>query len=234
MLYIRPADERGITKTAKILSYHSFSFNRYYDQKYLAWSDLRVLNEDFVAPGGGFPTHAHNYQNILTWVLSGTLEHQDSLGNIHRLYENDMQMMYAGARVEHKEYNPSSDQELHFLQIWIAPNEKPEASEYHSSHIEIADYHNILRPVITSDGLNGLPIKQDIEISIGVFDTGQSVRLPQEQRYYWAQIVSGAAVFQDQDLTQGTGLHYFGETDVTLNITKADTKILFFDMQIPK
>ena len=233
MYEIRPANERGVTKTNKITSHHSFTFNRYYNQNYLAWSDLRVLNEDFVAPKGGFPTHAHQNQLILTIILEGTVEHKDSEGNISQLKKGEMQLMSAGIGVEHSEYNPSETEELHFLQIWIAPqtlNEKPSYIHYPAS---LDSKKDEFIPLFSPAGQEGENIDQDIIISKGCFTSGNSIDLPNKQRYYWLQIISGEVLCAEHILKAGDGLHYF-EEDLRIDIQSDECEVLLFDMQIPK
>lgn len=232
MYQIRPHNERGLTQTKKITSHHSFTFNRYYNQNYLAWSDLRVLNEDLVAPKSGFPTHAHRNQLILTLVLAGTLEHKDSAGNIMQLQAGDIQLMSAGTGIEHSEYNPSETEELHFLQIWIAPRTLDAEPTYMPCAALTDMPVNIFVPFLSEQGGDGQKIDQDITISKGYFEKGETVKLPNEKRYYWLQVISGAAMVKDKILRAGDGLHYF-EEDLSLEVTE-DSQFLLFDMQVPK
>ena len=233
MYNIRLSEERGITETKKIKSYHSFTFNRYYNQNYLSWSDLRVLNEDYVEPQGGFPTHAHRNQLVLTLVLSGTLEHKDSIGNIHTIHAGDIQLMSAGKGVEHSEYNPSLDEMLHFLQIWIAPHQLEDIPSYQSYSKDLSEKKNVFVPLFSPEGEEGLTIEQDIIISHAVFDIEKSIKLPNEERYYWLQIIAGQASFNDHTLKAGDGLHYYDQS-ITLITKSDDFRALLFDMQVPK
>lgn len=233
MYEIRQKNERGLTETQKIKSYHSFTFNRYYNQNYLAWSDLRVLNEDFVAPKGGFPTHAHRNQLILTIVLEGTLEHKDSMGNISQLTAGDMQLMSAGTGVEHSEYNPSDTEMLHFLQIWIAPRTLDEKPHYVKSASFAAIDHDGFIPFLSEKGEEGQKINQDITISKGTFKENDDITLPNEKRYYWLQVISGEALLKGQKIEAGDGIHYF-EEELALKVQSYDFQCLLFDMQVPK
>ena len=233
MYVVRPKKERGLTQTKKIISHHSFTFNRYYNQNYLAWSDLRVLNEYFVAPMGEFPTHAHRNQLVLTIVLKGILEHKDSAGNISQLKAGDIQLMSAGMGIQHSEYNPSEEDDLHFLQIWIAPRTLDEKPSYMQcpplSKIEGEGFI----PILSESGNNGQKIDQDIIISKGIFKENDIIKLPNEKRYYWLQVISGELSLNEISLQAGDGLHYF-EEDLTLKAMRDDCHLLLLDMQIPK
>jgi len=233
MYEIRQKNERGVTETKTVKSYHSFTFNRYYNQNYLAWSDLRVLNEDFVAPKSGFPTHAHRNQLIITIVLEGVLEHKDSTGNISYLAAGDVQLMSAGTDIEHSEYNPSETDSLHVLQIWIAPRTLDEKPYYMKCAPFPEKGSDGFVSFLSEKGSEGQKINQDITISKGFFKENDEVTLTNEKRYYWLQIVSGEALLKGQKIVAGDGIHYF-EEDLALQVQSSDFQCLLFDMQVPK
>jgi quercetin 2,3-dioxygenase len=235
MFQIRYASERGISRFSGITSHHSFTFNRYYNQKYLGWSDLRVLNEDFVSPQTGFDTHAHANQDILTIILSGTLEHQDSAGNIQTLRKDQIQLMNAGTGITHSEKNPSLDTDLHFLQIWIFPEIQNITPAYYTSSLDRLNIHNDFKIIAeqTPSDNNILPLNQDATISMGYFDAEQNVNMPNNDRYYWVHIVSGQVTLGDISLSAGDALHYY-QQDIEFKITENNTQILLFDLRPPK
>lgn len=234
MFAIRYHHERGETVTSTISSRHSFTFNRYYNQLYLGWSDLRVINEDIVQAGGGFPTHAHRNQEILTWVLSGQLQHKDSAGNEGIIGKGDLQIMSAGTGIEHSEINPSETDPVHFLQIWIFPENPDGLPDYRMTHFDdtyFADGFKMVAGKIPQD--NALPLYQDASVFIGFFKKDTFIFLPNDNRYYWIQIIAGTVSFQDKILQAGDGLHYYHEAFELISL-EDNTQMMLFDLRIPK
>lgn len=193
-LVIRRSDERGLADHGWLRSRHTFSFAGYYDPAHTGFRSLRVINQDVVAPGGGFPTHPHRDMEIFSYVLEGTLEHKDSMGNGRRLTPGQIQLMSAGAGVAHSEFNPSSKDPLHFLQIWIKPaaiGTKPSYTEWHPDPAT-AKAPKVL--VISPDGREGsATIGQDAEVFRLRLDHGQSTTHElREGRGAWIQVVKGS------------------------------------------
>ncbi len=203
-LIIRPADERGFADHGWLKARHSFSFANYYDPEHMGVSALRVINEDRVAPGQGFPMHPHRDMEIITVILAGQIEHKDSMGNTRRLHAGDIQVMSAGTGVVHSEYNPSNSEELHLLQIWIEPNQtgiKPSHAER-----KITGSKAIERLVSADGSGQALPIHQDAEI-YRVTLSGQPLSLPLPSgRWGYVQVISGALQLDDITLTAGDGV----------------------------
>src|SRR5262249_19977038 len=174
MIHTRHAKERGNTKTGWLDSKHTFSFNQYYDPHYSGFRNLLVINEDFVAPGRGFGTHSHDNMEILSYVLSGALEHSDSTGATGVLRPDELQRMSAGTGVRHSEFNPSQSEQTHFLQIWILPDRDGLKPEYEQRTFSRNDKQNRLRLIGSQDGLDGsVIIHQDVSLYDASLNSGQ-------------------------------------------------------------
>ena len=165
MITIRKAEERGHFDFGWLNTYHSFSFGDYYDPKHMRFRTLRVINEDFVQPGRGFPTHGHRDMEIVTYILEGALEHRDSMGTGSIIRRGDAQRMSAGTGVTHSEANPSPDEPVHLLQIWILPAEQGRQPEYEEKKFSDDEKRNKLRLIVSPDGSDGsVRIHQDAKI----------------------------------------------------------------------
>jgi quercetin 2,3-dioxygenase len=208
MLEIRRNSERGFADHGWLKSYHTFSFANYYDPKHVEFGPLRVINEDRVAPGAGFATHAHNDMEILSYVLDGQLAHKDSMGNGSTIVPGDVQRMSAGRGVQHSEFNGSKDELVHFLQIWIQPNERGIDPGYEQKHFSVAERRGQLRLIASPDGADGsVRIHQDARVYAGMFDGEESARLDiKAHRIAYVHVARGEILINNEALSAGDGL----------------------------
>jgi redox-sensitive bicupin YhaK (pirin superfamily) len=231
MITIRKAEERGHFDFGWLNTYHSFSFGDYYDPKHTRFRTLRVINEDFVQPGHGFPTHGHSDMEIVTYILQGALEHRDSMGTGSIIRRGDAQRMSAGTGVTHSEANPSPDAPVHLLQIWIFPSVQGLQPEYEEKKFSDEEKRNKLRLIVSPDGSNGsVKIHQDAKVYASLLDDGQEVVHTLENgRSAWLQVAAGAVGLNDIALKQGDGAAVSGETSLRIN-AQAAAEVLLFDL----
>jgi redox-sensitive bicupin YhaK (pirin superfamily) len=231
MIEVRWATERGITHLDWLKSYHSFSFGDYYDQNHMGFRSLRVINEDRVTAGSGFPFHSHKDMEIITYVLAGALEHKDSLGNGSVIRSGDMQRMTAGSGITHSEFNPSKEEQVHFLQIWIIPNEKNLAPSYEQKSLELPkQMNNLSLAVAPTRGEAPLSIHQDARIYVGKFMPHQKIKHQiGPGRNAWLQVGEGAVRTNGHALMSGDGAAISGQTEIEFE-TDAISQILLFDL----
>ena len=228
---VRRSNERGHANHGWLDSRHTFSFADYYDPEHMGFRSLRVINEDRVAPGGGFPTHPHRDMEIFSYVVGGTLEHKDSMGNGRQLQPGQIQLMSAGSGVAHSEFNPSRSEPAHFLQIWIKPRAQgltPSYTEWHPSP-ESENAAKVL--VISPDGRDGsATIRQDASIHRLRIKAGETVSHElQPGRGLWLQVISGNLTAAGETLAAGDALST--ESAGVLEITAtADAEALLFDL----
>ncbi|MBK5072036.1 pirin family protein [Budviciaceae bacterium CWB-B4] len=228
MIYLRKADVRGHANHGWLDSWHSFSFADYYDPNFMGFSALRVINEDRVEAGQGFPTHPHKDMEILSYVLEGTIEHQDSMGNKERVPAGDFQIMSAGTGVRHSEYNPSDSEPLHFYQIWIIPDRKDITPRYEQK--TFADKH-ARQLVLSPDARDGsLKVYQDMELWRWTLDAKEKAEFSiKEGRRIWVQVVKGEVEINGVQASESDGIALWDES--TMNITvHSDSEILVFDL----
>ncbi len=231
MLRLRKASERGHANLGWLDSFHSFSFGDYYDPQHMGVSNLRVINDDRIAPGGGFPTHAHKDMEIVTYVLSGALEHKDSMGNGSIIRPGDVQRMSAGRGVRHSEYNPSDAQAVHLLQIWLTPNRTGVQPGYAQRHFPAKDRRGRLALLVSPDGRdNSIDAQQDAFLYTALLDTDQAVEheiAPGRQAY--VQIARGRARVNAVEMNSGDGAQITGESRVRIDGAD-EAEVLLFDL----
>jgi len=231
MTVTRPASARGHANHGWLDSYHSFSFANYYDPAHMGVSVLRVINEDTVAPGQGFGTHGHQDMEIVSYVLSGELAHQDSMGNVKGIPPGDVQRMSAGTGVMHSEFNHAQGQTTHFLQIWIEPNVRGIAPSYEQKRFTDAEKRGQLRRVASPDGAEGaVTIHADATLYAGLFDGAESATLAlSPQRKAYVHLIRGALEVNGQHLSGGDAALLDNESSVTLSQGR-DAEVLVFDL----
>lgn len=231
MVTLRKADERGHFDFGWLNTYHSFSFSEYYDPKFMGFRSLRVINEDRVWPGEGFPTHPHRDMEIITYVLNGALEHKDSMGNGSVIRPGDMQRMSAGTGVTHSEYNHSKEDLVHFLQIWIIPDKRGITPSYEQKLFTPEDKSGKFRLVASPDGRDGsVTIHQDVNLYATVLAAGEETSYQlQPGRYGWLQVARGKVKLNGQSLKNGDGAALSEPQSVTITATE-EAEVLFFDL----
>ena len=222
MKTVRKSTDRGQSGAYWLDSQHSFSFGEYYDPRNMGFGPLRVINEDFVKAEAGFPMHGHANMEIITYVLKGELEHKDSLGTGSKIRPGDVQMMSAGKGINHSEFNPSADNDVHLLQIWIMPSERGTEPRYQQAHFDDAQLQNQLRLVVSPDGADGsLQILQDARLWAARLDAAQQLSFAmQDNRKYWLQVAKGNMTVAGETLAAGDAITLENEA------SKADIKAL--------
>jgi redox-sensitive bicupin YhaK (pirin superfamily) len=232
MMHIRRADERGLAEHGWLHSRHSFSFADYFDPNFMGWGNLRVINEDHIAPGTGFGTHGHRDMEIISYVLEGELAHQDSMGNIKSIAPGEVQRMSAGSGVRHSEFNHAPNQTTHFLQIWIEPNQHGIAPSYEQKTFEPQDKRGQLRLVASPDAHNGsVTLHADARLYSGLFDGDERAELALDPaRKAYVHLVRGRLVANDHALQGGDALMLDGEAVLRLKDGHA-AEVLVFDLQ---
>jgi redox-sensitive bicupin YhaK (pirin superfamily) len=230
-----PAASRGHSSLDWLESWHSFSFGDYYEPSRTGFRDLRVINEDFVAPGQGFGMHGHRDMEIVTIVLSGALAHRDSLGNGEQLRYGDVQRMSAGTGIRHSEFNPSNDEAVHLYQIWLLPQSQDispgyEQKRFDWSEISGDSLSGILCPVVSPLGKEGtLSIHQDVSIFVGQIKTGQRRQLESRLgRGAYLQVATGHLNVNGQALQAGDAMGWNHEADIEVN---GEGLYIFFDLK---
>jgi redox-sensitive bicupin YhaK (pirin superfamily) len=231
MVTIRRSNERGSAKFSWLDSRHTFSFGDYYDPKHMGFSELRVINEDRVASGAGFPTHSHRDMEIITYVLEGALAHKDSTGTSSVIRVGDVQRMSAGTGISHSEYNASKTAPVHFLQIWIIPNEMGLKPAYEQRSVDLKKNSGKWVLVAAPDARDGaVKLHQDAELYLAAVSKGQelSYRL-KPGRQAWLQVTRGAATLNGTSLAAGDGAAV-SKQDLLQIESSDDTEILLFDL----
>jgi quercetin 2,3-dioxygenase len=231
MMTLRKSLDRGYADHGWLKSYHSFSFAGYHDSAHMGFGNLRVINEDRIAAGMGFGKHSHSDMEIISYVLSGELAHQDSMGNIKSIPPGDVQRMSAGTGVTHSEFNHAKDQTTHFLQIWILPNATGIAPSYEQKTVPVAEKRGKLRLVASPDGANGVvTIHADASVYAGLFDGPETAQLelnPARKAYVY--LVRGALEVNGMRISTGDAVLLQHESRITLN-NAADAEVLVFDL----
>lgn len=231
MLSLRKSQDRGYADHGWLKSFHSFSFAGYHDPRFMGWGNLRVINEDRVAAGMGFGKHSHRNMEIISYVLSGELAHEDSMGNIKGIPPGDVQRMSAGSGVSHSEFNHAKDQTTHFLQIWIEPNVAEIDPSYEQQTIPAIEKNGKLRLIASSTGENdSVKIHADAKIYAGLFNGSQSSVLQLDpKRKAYAHLVCGTLTINGQKLTGGDALFIEGESSLEIS-AGVDAEVLIFDL----
>lgn len=231
MITIRPSSERGSAFHGWLDTRHTFSFAGYHDPEHMGFRALRVLNEDKITPGAGFPTHGHREMEIVSVVLAGALEHQDSTGHHEVLRPGEVQRMTAGTGVYHSEGNPSQDEGTHFLQIWILPDTRGLRPGYEQKAFPESERRGALRLVGSRDGRDGsLTIHQDLSLYVSLLAPGERVtHTLAKGRHAWVQLVRGAIDLNGTKLEAGDGAAISEESLLTIAATK-DAELLLFDL----
>lgn len=231
MIKVRPSEERGHENYQWLDTFHTFSFNTYYDPRYMGFRQLRVINEDRVEPGRGFGTHSHRDMEIITYVLEGALAHQDSIGTSSVIRPGEVQRMSAGTGVSHSEYNHSPTEPVHFLQIWIEPERKNLEPGYEQRAYPAAERQGELRLIASRDAReNSLTVHQNVELYDALLTENEEITHPLEEgRGAWLQIVSGEVTVNGTALKQGDGAAISDEPSLKIVGAKS-SEILLFDL----
>ena len=231
MLTVRKAQDRGHADHGWLNSFHSFSFAGYYDPAHMGFGNLRVINEDRIAPGTGFGTHGHRDMEIISYVLSGELAHKDSMGNVKGIPPGDVQRMSAGTGVQHSEFNHAAGQATHFLQIWIEPNVRGIPPSYEQKTFADAEKRGTLRLVASADGAQGsVKIHADAALYAGLLDGEEAVTLALDPaRKTYVHLVRGTLQANGRALSGGDAVLMKQETTLSLTCGH-DAEVLVFDL----
>lgn len=231
MIQIRRSNERGGGDHGWLKTHHTFSFNDYWDPKWMGFRSLRVINEDWVAPDNGFPAHPHRDMEIITYILEGKLEHKDSLGTGSIILPGDGQRMTAGRGIRHSEFNPSESDPVHLLQIWILPEAKGLEPSYEQKRFPEDEKRGKLRLIASHDGAQGsVTINQDAQLYVSLLSPGQQVSHQfGSKRHEWLQVAKGAVELNGARLYQGDGAAISDEKTLNIKGTE-DSEILLFDL----
>lgn len=231
MITTRKSEDRGHFNLGWLDTYHTFSFDQYFDPAYMHFRSLRVVNEDRVKPGQGFPFHSHRDMEIITYILSGALEHRDSMGNGSVIRPGDVQRMTAGKGVSHSEFNSSADEPVHLLQIWIVPSTRNLEPGYEEKAFTSADRQGKLRLIASNDGRDGsVTIHQDASVYASLLNDGEKAEhMLGENRFAWIQIAKGEVRVNDVVLKQGDGASIKEESALELEANEP-AELLLFDL----
>ena len=232
MIQVRPGDERGKFKIGWLDAKYTFSFNRYYDPEHMQFRSMRVLNEDRVAPGQGFGMHPHDNMEILTWILDGALEHQDTSGGGGVIRHGELQHMSAGTGVSHSEFNPSQTESTHLFQIWLVPEARDLEPGYDQKSFPAEGRRNRLQRIASRTAADGaLRIHQDVEVFALDLSAGASVtHTTSVERSVWIQLAKGSLVVNGTRLEAGDGAAITGTETLALS-AGAEAHLLLFDLK---
>ncbi|NJL21494.1 MAG: pirin family protein [Leptolyngbyaceae cyanobacterium SM1_3_5] len=231
MITVRPSFDRGHANFGWLDSHHTFSFGSYYDPTQMGFRALRVINEDKVAPGGGFDTHPHRDMEIISYVLSGSLAHRDSLGNTATITANEVQRITAGTGIAHSEFNPSETDPVHFLQIWILPEERNLKPSYEEAQFPIATRQSQWRLLASRSPVeSAVKINQDVDLYAAVLNSNESIEFElRPDRHAWVQVTQGKISLNGKSLEAGDGAAISDEQLLTF-AAQADAEVLLFDL----
>jgi redox-sensitive bicupin YhaK (pirin superfamily) len=231
MIHIRKSNDRGHANHGWLDTHFTFSFADYYDPKHVHFRTLRVINDDLVAGGGGFPMHPHRDMEIVTYVLEGSLEHRDSMGNGSVIRPGDIQYMNAGTGVTHSEFNASETEPVHLYQIWMFPEKQGLKPAYGQKHFTEAEKRGRLRLMVSPDGRDGsVKIRQNNELYATVLGEGETVKHELEPEHHaYVQVARGSAKLNGTQLEEGDGAAISDEKAVELTGVK-EAEVLLFDL----
>lgn len=231
MIQIRRSEERGHANHGWLDTHHTFSFADYEDAAHMGFRSLRVINEDHVAPGEGFPPHGHRDMEILTYVLEGGLQHRDSMGNGSVIRPGDVQRMSAGTGVTHSEFNACKKEPVHLLQIWILPARRGIAPGYEEKHFSEAERQGRLRLIASPDAAEGsVTVHQDARVYAGLLAPGASVKHPLGPgRHAWVQVARGKVRLGNESLSAGDGVAVSDQANLILT-AESPAEVLLFDL----
>jgi hypothetical protein len=231
LFLIRKSHDRGHANHGWLDSRFTFSFADYYDPQHIHFRTLRVMNDDHIAAGAGFPTHPHRDMEIVTYVLDGALEHRDSMGNGSVIRPGDVQYMSAGTGVTHSEFNPSDKEAVHLYQIWMFPDQKGHKPTYGQKHFAEAEKRGKLRLLVSPDGREGsLKIRQDNELYATLLAPGETVQHAlKPDRHAYVQVARGSVTLNGQPLETGDGAAISAENSINLAAVN-DAEVLLFDL----
>jgi redox-sensitive bicupin YhaK (pirin superfamily) len=231
MIKIRQSKDRGYFDHGWLQTYHTFSFGDYYDPLFMGYRSLRVINQDYVQAGHGFPTHSHRDMEIITYILEGALSHKDSMGTGSTIVPGDVQFMSAGSGVTHSEYNHSKDQIVHLLQIWIMPAIKGGAPRYDQRHFPDEERRGVFRLVASGDGRDGsLQIGQDANLFATILEKGRELTFDTKpDRFIWIQVAKGQLEVNGNKIYVGDGLEASSESSLVVKALD-DSEFLTFDL----
>jgi redox-sensitive bicupin YhaK (pirin superfamily) len=231
MITIRRASERGHFDHGWLNTYHTFSFDQYYDPRFMGFRTLRVINEDFVAGGRGFPKHGHRDMEIITYILEGALKHEDSMGNGSVIRPGDVQRMTAGTGVRHSEANASDSERVHLLQIWILPHTVGLEPGYEQKAFTEDERRGRLKLIASEDGTDGsVEVHQDVKVFASIIPAGEQVEHTMDQkRYAWIQVARGSVSVNGEKAEQGDGAIVVGESNLQIN-AEENAEVLLFDL----
>lgn len=232
MIEIRRAEDRGLADHGWLVSRHTFSFGAYHDPGFMGFRSLRVINDDRVQPGAGFPTHAHHDMEILSWVVSGALSHRDSLGHGSTIKPGDLQRMSAGTGVTHSEFNPSPGEPARFLQIWLLPERHGLAPGYEQRRFPATERRGSLRLIASPDGRDGsVTVRQDARLYASLLAPGERIRHDLAAgRGAWVQVVRGDVTLDRFELGEGDGASIEQASHVDLRCGATESELLLFDL----
>jgi quercetin 2,3-dioxygenase len=231
MIVLRKSEDRGKANHGWLNSYHTFSFARYYDRDFMGFRNLRVINEDKIEGGNGFPTHSHDNMEIISYIISGTLSHKDSMGNTSTISAEEVQVMSAGTGVSHSEYNHSFSDITHLLQIWIEPQKLGLKPSYQQRQFSTQSKENTLKLIVSPDGKNdSLVIHQNVNIYASLLHSGKKLNyIIADNRHIWIQIIAGEMTVNDITMNTGDGVAISEETQLSFAAIK-NTEFLLFDL----
>lgn len=232
MIKVRRSNERGKANYGWLDTNYTFSFSDYYDPGHMGFRDLRVINEDFIEPGQGFPKHGHRDMEIITYMIDGELSHRDSMGNGETVRKNEVQRMTAGTGVLHSEYSSPTDR-THLLQIWILPEKKNLTPGYEQKYFSPADKQGKLRLLASRGGDDeSISINQDVSLYASVLASGETLQYElAPERHAWVQVISGGLEVNGERLEKGDGAAVSEEKLLAIKATDDNTEFLLFDLK---